>query len=158
MDERFLRIVEKVLDAEGGYSNDPDDPGGQTAWGISQKRYPELDIKRLTRDEAAELYRLDFWTKYSYDRIRDDLLAEKAFSLAVNLGPYKAHVLLQISLNYTGKHVVIDGHLGPKSLEAVNSHPNPAWLLAAYKIEAVKYYLSLGKAKFDRGWIKRAVA
>ena len=94
---------------------------------------------------------------YHYDRINDDRLAEKVFSFCVNMGPNKAHVMLQSALIFTGKQIVIDGHLGPKTLEAINSHPNPAWLLAGYKIEAVKQYLKFDRARFERGWLLRAI-
>jgi len=158
MDARFQKYVDNVLIAEGGYVNDPKDPGGETKFGISKRRYPTLDIKNLTRDQAVEIYHQDFWLVHHYDRITNDSIAGKVFDLCVNMGPNKAHVLLQIALNFTGSQVVIDGRLGPKTLEAINNHSNPAWLLAAYKVEAVKYYLKLNMPRFSAGWVRRAVA
>jgi lysozyme family protein len=158
MDDRFLKIVDNLLITEGGYVDDPKDAGGETRFGISKRSYPALDIKNLTRDEAVNIYYTDFWTMYSYGKIRNDSLAEKVFSLSVNMGPFKAHLLLQVALNFTGRQVLIDGYLGAVTLKAVNDHPSPGWLLATYKIEAVKHYLKLDKPRFDRGWILRAVA
>ncbi|WP_425526518.1 glycosyl hydrolase 108 family protein [Xanthomonas oryzae] len=50
-----------MLSHEGGYVNDPRDPGGETQWGISKRAYPELNIRALTRDQAIEIYRRDYW-------------------------------------------------------------------------------------------------
>ena len=60
--DRFVRAIDRVLIHEGGDADDPRDPGGRTRWGISQRTYPTLDIRRLTRTEAIALYRRDFWT------------------------------------------------------------------------------------------------
>ena len=158
MDDRFRKAVEKVLSVEGGHSNDPKDSGGETKFGISKKSYPTLDIKNLTREEAVDLYWRDFWLMYHYDKILDEKIAEKVFSFCVNMGPMRAHVLLQIALNFTGKHVSVDGHLGPKTLEAINGHSNPAWLLATYQIQAAKFYLKLNSSRYEKGWIARALA
>ncbi|SPD73798.1 conserved hypothetical protein [uncultured Desulfobacterium sp.] len=158
MEERFLKFVDNLLKIEGGYNNDTEDRGGETKYGISRRSYPTLDIKALTREKAVEIYYQDFWRMYHYDQITDDRIAEKVFSFCVNMGPMEAHVLLQTALVSSGVQVAIDGHLGPKSIEAVNSHPNPAWLLAEYKIAVVNYYLSLNQPRFIGGWVRRAVA
>lgn len=57
----FRRCLQFVLSYEGGYVNDPDDPGGETKWGISKKSYPHLDIKNLTPEQALEIYHRDYW-------------------------------------------------------------------------------------------------
>ena len=48
----FDQVIDRVLAHEGGYVNDPDDPGGETKYGISKKAYPKIDIKNLTKEEA----------------------------------------------------------------------------------------------------------
>lgn len=48
---------------EGGYVDDPDDPGGETKYGISKRKYPDVDIKNLSIDDAVEIYRRDYWGK-----------------------------------------------------------------------------------------------
>lgn len=62
-------LVDKTdgFDAEGGYSNNPDDPGGETKYGISKRAHPELDIKNLTLEEAIDIYRSDYWDFYNLD-------------------------------------------------------------------------------------------
>ncbi len=159
MDERFKLAVIKLLALEGGYVNDPDDHGGETKFGISKRSYPDVDIKNLTVEEAEKIYFRDWWEKYGYDRILNQKIVEKVFSFAVNMGAKQAHVLLQEAVVYSeGKYIYVDGILGPRTIEAVNSHPNPDYLLMALELLAIQYYVSLNKPKFLAGWVKRAVS
>lgn len=63
----FRRALQFTLSWEGGYVNDPDDPGGETKWGISKRSYPHLDIKNLSPEEALEIYHRDYWTSTNCD-------------------------------------------------------------------------------------------
>ncbi|SRR5258706_9592173 len=56
-----------VLVEEGGYILDPRDPGGETNMGISKRMYPGVDIKHLTKIQAAEIYKRDYWDAYHLD-------------------------------------------------------------------------------------------
>jgi lysozyme family protein len=163
MDEKFKCALERTLAFEGGYVNDPADPGGETKFGISARAHPGLDIKALTRDRAGEIYYEDYWIRYGYGRLTDAGIAAKSFDLAVNLGPHRAHVLLQETVNRTTlATLAVDGVLGPGTLDAVNGHPNTALLLAELKVGAIGYYTDLairkGMQKFLAGWIRRALA
>jgi len=60
MSDNFERCIAFVLRHEGGYVNDPRDPGGETKYGISKRAYPGLDIKNLTEEQAKEIYRQDY--------------------------------------------------------------------------------------------------
>lgn len=158
MDQKFSQAVEKVLEHEGGYANDPADPGGETNFGISRRSYPSLEIKSLTRERATEIYFRDWWERYGYGAIEHGPLAEKIFDLSVNVGPARAHGLLQEAVNQTRQaRLKVDGILGPATLAAVNSHPVPELLLAALKLAAVRFYLGLNRPRFLAGWVKRAV-
>lgn len=57
----FARCIAFVFEAEGGLSEDPNDKGGLTKFGVSQKAYPKLDIRNLTRQQAELIYRADYW-------------------------------------------------------------------------------------------------
>lgn len=59
-------LAEKI---EGGYVNDPRDPGGETKFGISKRSYPREDIKALTRDRAITIYKRDYWDKPGCDKL-----------------------------------------------------------------------------------------
>src|SRR5207302_958519 len=65
----FDKAIGTVLEHEGGYSFDPNDPGGETKYGISRKAYPGLDVKALTLDQAKAIYKRDYWI---YSRIQDE--------------------------------------------------------------------------------------
>jgi lysozyme family protein len=84
----FEKSVEFVLKHEGGYVNDPDDPGGETKYGISKRAYPNLNIKNLKIEHAKEIYKKDYW-----DKIKDHCIESFmpiVFDTAVNCGPSRA--------------------------------------------------------------------
>ena len=54
--DTFEEIIDKVIEHEGGYVNDPDDPGGETKYGIAKKSNPDVDIANLTIEEAKKIY------------------------------------------------------------------------------------------------------
>ena len=58
---KFDASMNFVLRHEGGYVWNPNDPGGETNFGISKKSYPNIDIKNLTKEGATEIYRTDYW-------------------------------------------------------------------------------------------------
>lgn len=157
----FERAVELVLRHEGGYVNDPDDPGGETKFGISKRSYPDLDIRALTEEQAREIYRRDWWDEYGYDRIEDPELAARVMDLAVNMGPHRAHRLLQKALCDAGCPVDVDGWLGPGTVDAVNRHPVPALVLAHLKLRALRRYAFIAehpsRRKYLLGWVRRVL-
>ena len=158
-EEKFEAAIEIVLAHEGGYVNDPDDPGGETKFGISKRSYPEVNIKDLTVEQAMEIYKRDWWDKYGYGRIDYPAIAAKIFDLSVNMGPHRAHIIAQMAVRRTTKdYLDIDGMLGDLSIAAINKHPEPGWLLDKIKLLAVQYYVSLEKVKYLTGWVKRALA
>jgi len=61
--ERFGRSLAFTLKWEGGYSNDKDDPGYKTNFGISKRFHPNTDIKNLTEEQASAIYYTDYWLK-----------------------------------------------------------------------------------------------
>ena len=157
-EEKFEQAVKVTLYHEGGYVNDPDDPGGETKFGISKRSYPDLNIRELTEEQAKEIYKRDWWDKYGYDRIDNPDLAAKVFDLAVNMGAKRAHVIIQRATMQTGGcWLELDGVLGDLTITAINEHDNPLWVLDRVKLLAVQYYASLGKPKYLRGWLERAV-
>ena len=73
------------------YTNDPDDPGGETKWGISKKAYPNEDIKNLTRERALQIYARDYWNKLGCDNLVYPYNVA-VFDTAVNCGVNRARV------------------------------------------------------------------
>lgn len=97
----FRRALAFVLEEEGGYSNDPNDPGGETKWGISKKAHPNLDIRNVTPEQAASIYTNEYWDAAGCDRIPfPDCVA--VFDTAVNCGPGRAKQWLKDSQDIKG--------------------------------------------------------
>jgi lysozyme family protein len=88
-----------TLKWEGGYVNDPEDPGGETKWGISKRAYPNEDIKNLSRERALEIYANDYWLKAGCDELPFPYNAV-VFDAAVNCGVTRAQAWLRKSENY----------------------------------------------------------
>jgi lysozyme family protein len=149
----FKSAITDILEVkklEGVYSNDPNDPGGETKYGISEKSYPHLDIKNLTIEDAENIYLNDWWNKYNYGAINDQSVAEKLLSFSINMGSVGAHICIQRSIRAaTGNDVILsaDGIFGPKTISAVNSS-DAKMLLAALRSEAACHY-RMRKNPFD---------
>lgn len=112
MNTDWDKAIAFVLNAEGGYTDDQNDPGGETNFGISKKAYPNIDIKNLTMEEAKGIYRRDYWQPCRCDELPSGL-AICIFDCAVNQGVSKAKRILQIALN-----VNVDGVIGDDTITA----------------------------------------
>jgi lysozyme family protein len=156
----FEKAIEVVLAHEGGYVNNPVDPGGETKYGISKRSYPNVDIKNLTIAQAKQIYLTDFWQPYPFDKIANDAFATKLFDTSVNVGSKRAFKFVQTALNQMDENVVVDGVIGPKTLSLINDLDNNV-LLNVYRAVQAEYYKGLvtadpKKAVFLRGWLIRA--
>ncbi len=145
----FPPCIAHVLAAEGGLVNHPQDPGGVTKFGISQRSYPDLDIHALTRDAAQAIYQRDYWAPIQ----GDDLPAGLDLVMldhAVNAGPARAIRVLQ---NLVG--VPEDGLLGPVTLAGI-ARAHPADLITAFSDRRLDYYRDLPSWRyFGAGWTRR---
>ena len=159
----FVRAVLRVLGNEGGFVDLAADPGGATAFGISHRDYPNLDIRNLTRDGAIEIYFRDFWRTGRYSELPESI-AVKLFDLSINMGPSHATRCLQRALRACSFPTVEDGDLGEVTVVAATRADCSA-LLAALRSEAAGYYRATaelarkgvdGKAEFLDGWLRRA--
>jgi lysozyme family protein len=147
----FDTAIARVLSNEGGYTNpDPSvDPGGETNFGISKRAYPDLDIKNLTREQAVEIYRRDFWARVHGDDLPGPV-AFQALDFAVNSGIETAVRKLQVAAG-----VADDGVWGPASDTAVRA-ANPAMLAVRLVAERLDYMRKLRNwAPNSAGWAAR---
>lgn len=92
----FEQAVAFVFRHEGGYVNDPDDPGGETKYGISKRSYPWLDIAHLTQADAKQVYFDDYWKPSGAMHLAMPL-ALVVFDTAVNMGVGRARDFLSQS-------------------------------------------------------------
>lgn len=145
----FDGFIGRVLSHEGGYVNDPRDPGGETKFGIAKRSYPSVDIKGLTRDAAIEIYRRDFWARVQGDKL-PRAVAFQALDAAVNHGIGNAVRWLQRAAG-----VADDGVIGPMTLAALG-RAEPADLVLRFNAERLRFYAKLKTFDtFGRGWINR---
>ena len=94
MTNRFLKLMPFIFKWEGGYDNDPDDPGGETNYGIDRRSHPNVDIKNLTRDDARQIYWIEYWVKHRCGEYEAPL-GEVFFNACVNCGPGRALKILR---------------------------------------------------------------
>ena len=152
MSEAFDTAVTAVLSYEDGYANVPNDPGGETNWGISKRAYPHLDIRALTRDQAIQIYRRDYWDALGCDRF-PPVIAIALFDSAVNQGPVEAVRILQRALGVT-----VDGVIGPQTLDAAR-RANGQALLADFLADRAVQYAGLATfPRYGQGWMRRLFA
>lgn len=174
-------IATEIVAREGGYVNDPDDPGGATKHGVTIHTMRRLgidltgdgkvtaaDVRRLTRAQAAEIFVEHYFRR---PRIADlpEALQAPVFDMMVNSGT-NAVKLLQRLLNDMGHDLTVDGAVGPQTIRAAAAAAAaaPDLLADAYGIARRNYYYALADArpasrKYARrkdggkgGWIARA--
>lgn len=180
-DPNFPPALDVVLGHEGGFVDDPDDPGGATKYGVSLRYLTRLgeiatelagafdidgdgdidadDVRLLSREDAARLYWSRFWRPYGYGRMSLPI-ATHVFDHAVNAGPVAAHRVLQRACRAAGHAVAEDGVLGPRTVAAAYAAGTET-LRAAVRAERAGYYRALiavrpRLGKYRNGWLRRA--
>ena len=174
-------IAREIVAREGGYVNDPDDPGGATNYGVTIHTMRRLgldldrdgdvdarDVQQLTRAQAVDI----FITHY-FERPRISALPEPlhptVFDMYVNAGANAIRILQRL-LNQMGQQVTVDAALGPQTIAACQAayRAAPGHMVDAYGIARRNYYFRIAdrrprSRKYARtraggkgGWIKRA--
>ena len=156
---QFGHCLDIVLRHEGGFVDHPQDPGGATNLGITLKTLSAWrkaqctadDVRNLTREEAQEIYRANYWNALNCDSLPPgvDLVA---FDFGVNAGVGRAARLLQEVV-----HVEQDGEVGAITVGAVQRINDPAFIIQKFTEGRMKHYKSLSKMwpTFGRGWTRR---
>lgn len=155
----YHKLIDRILDHEGGYVNHPNDPGGETKFGIAKRSYPHVNIAALTRVEAIEIYRRDFYEPVAKVIDNEDLLFQ-VLDAAVNHGMGNATRMLQRALD-----VADDGHWGPISRRAYQDYihfrgPDKALAVASlgmkFLAQRLRFWSRLSTFKdFGAGWVRR---
>jgi lysozyme family protein len=164
MTMNFDEAFERLIGHEGGFQNDPNDPGNWTGgkvgagkllgtkYGIAANTYPGEDIPNLTLDRAKYLYKRDFWAQAGAEVV-DDVLKFDVFDTAVNSGARQALKFLQRSADMPAYEV--DGKLGPKTVMALQS-ANPYRLLLRFNGHRLDFLNNLPLWKrCHEGWSQR---
>lgn len=180
-----MKSVEAIADAiiarEGGYVNDPDDPGGATNFGVTigtmtrlgmdldgDGRVTPADVKRLTRAQARQIFVDHYFHRPRISKLPEPIQAS-VFDMYVNAGGNAVRILQRL-LNDMGQRISVDGAIGPQTIEAaqIAYASAPEHLSDAYGIARRNYYYALAgrrpsSRKYARrrdggkgGWILRA--
>ncbi len=177
----FTLAIPVILNHEGGsaFTDDPNDPGGATKYGISLLFLSDhladgdinhdgvvdvKDIQAMSETQAIFLYKKFWWDRNNYNAIQSQTIATKVFDTAVNMGSIPANKILQRAVNnVTGTKLVVDGAIGPSSLTAINNTPVEKKLLVVLDFcnQQWAYYQQLiarnaKLAKYANGWKNRA--
>lgn len=154
----------RLLKWEGGYSNDPVDPGGETNFGITQRAWeadrikwispPPLSVKDITVTHAGLFYLWAYWVPMGCAKINSQDVASVLFSTAVNQGTGRAVKRMQALVG-----VKTDGQMGPATIEAINVRPGSPLCNMFCDMTAIYYDALIARrpslAKFKRGWNNR---
>ena len=144
----FDYCVPFILELEGGYVNDPSDPGGETNFGISKASYPNLDIANLTEAQASAIYYQDYWLKWQCGQMPAHLDLWY-FNACVMSGGSEAVKLLQQLVG-----VPVDGVFGPQTLTALRSFDTTRY--HEYLTLHLQHLEGLGVwANYGKGWTNR---
>lgn len=177
------RLAAEIVAREGGFVNDPADPGGATQYGVTLQtlrrlgidkdgngRIDQSDLKKLTRDDAVEIFLRHYFHAPRLDLL-PQVLQPAVFDMQVNAGGQAVRILQRL-LNDTGARLAVDGLIGPKTAAAALAacRPHPQAFADAYGIARRNYYYALAdarpasrryattKAGGKGGWILRAEA
>jgi len=145
----FDQAFERLIGHEGGYVSHPQDPGGETKFGISKRSYPAEDIPGMTLERAKAIYLRDFWDasgcNYIPDTTRFDL-----FDMAVNSGVQSAIMTMQRAIGATP-----DGIIGPKTLMLLDNTDSLRFRMRfnGYRLQFMSSLPTW--PSFGRGWANR---
>jgi lysozyme family protein len=162
--DNLERCLTFTLGVEGGYTDNPADPGNWTGgevghgelrgtkFGISAAAYPKLDIVNLSQAAAEDIYRRDYWSQLQGDLLPLPI-ALVAFDAAVNAGPRRAILWLQQAVGQE-----LDGIMGQATLMALCA-ANPVAMAREALVRRLDFYSHLPAwTNFGLGWTRRIVA
>lgn len=156
------------LKNEGGFSDHPLDHGGPTNFGITQvtlsrwlkRPVTKAEVKNITEAVAREIYKAWYWDSLDLGMVRHNGIAAALFDIGIVRGIGSIPKMAQTCCNQFGYELVVDGHIGPKTLGALNSVPPPAFILAFAKEAEAGFNRIVDKnpsqKAFLKGWIARA--
>lgn len=159
--DMFAACLDFTLRQEGGYSDDPNDPGGATNYGITLATLREYtgndaltadDIRDIPMDTVHAIYGSDYWNRLRCDALPAgvDLMV---FDHGVNAGTGRSAMILQQAIGLTG--AAVDGSIGPQTLAAVGQMA-AASLINDLAARQHAYYQSLGNfQRYGAGWLAR---
>jgi lysozyme family protein len=153
----FTDCLDVVFREEGGYTNDPNDPGGPTNFGITIEDLKEWrghdvtaeDVKTMIKTEAQEIYRSKYWNPMQCGEMPNGIDLE-VFDFGVNAGIRTSIRTVQEVVGVTA-----DGSVGPITLGAIKA-ANPRTVIQTFSQRRLDYYRSCAEwSHFGAGWTNR---
>lgn len=149
----FIQIFNRLIGHEGGYVNDPRDPGGETNWGITKRTAQangyQGSMRAMTREQAYKIYYSAFWLRYQCDKM-PEAVAYQFFDAVVNHGLGNASRMLQRAVG-----VVDDGVIGNMTIAAIKKMAISD-VIMRLNAERLEFYCKLSTfTTFGKGWVSR---
>ena len=149
----FDEAFEILIGHEGGYSNNPHDPGGETMWGVTLRVARAHGyygpMRDMPRDVAKDIYRRSYWSPIRADDLPEAVRFD-AFDTAVNSGVEQSAKFLQRAVGVTD-----DGIIGPQTLAAVRA-ADPQLIDKRFNGHRLRFMADLKVwPTFARGWARR---
>ena len=177
---RIAELLNHVIGIEGGYTNNPNDSGGETNWGITHAVAREEGytgrMQDMTREHAKSIYLRRYWIKPKFADVSacSELIAAELFDTGVNCGTATASMMLQRVLNVMNNQaklyadLKVDGAIGPATLTALDRYlakrgkEGEGVMLTALNCIQGERYIDLAERRqkdesFVYGWIKNRV-
>jgi lysozyme family protein len=178
----FKIAYAETMKIEGGYASNPSDKGGETWKGISRHYHPNWpgwsiidSFKNTTKFEenlkasqtlqrlVLEFYKEEFWDVMKLDQVENQFVANEMFDTGVNMDPHYAIEFLQKAIKVTSQiPIVVDGKMGPASVDAINHHPKPTQVLKLMNCQQGVRYMDIASYDptqeiFMTSWLSRVV-
>ena len=181
---QFDKAFQITLGHEGGYSNDPNDPGGETIYGVARKKNPnwegwalldnfKKDSNNFPKNALADssvmshvkaLYKKNYWDVHHLDAMNSQEIANEMFDTGINLGPGKASLFLVSALNLLNRGAkdyadIQEGNI-TTAVALVNNHKRPQNVLKALNGFQFMHYYNITKNNptfelYFNGWLNR---
>ena len=171
------RIINAIIDVEGGYVNDPNDSGGETNFGITvqvaRANGYTGDMRDMPREVAFDIYAAKYWDAVRADELVElsEIVADEVVDTAVNMGAGRAIKFLQRALNVLNTQgklypdLTVDGAIGPATINALRGYlstRNELVLSRALNCLQGAFYIELAERRekderFVYGWFKNRV-
>ena len=151
-----------LIALEGGFVNHKFDRGGKTKYGISQRQYPDVSIKDLTKERAMKITKRDYWDKLCCDAFNYEELKLELLDFGFVAGTSRCARYLQQALNLMGYSVKVDSIIGPDTVNKANtaSIKYSKALMAAIRGFEFEHFKRLAlkdkkQQAFIKGWLAR---
>lgn len=156
-----------TLENEGGFSNNPNDSGGATNFGITREDYSRWlghpvsvdDVKNMPEHYAESIYEAWYWSPLKLSLVTSQAVATAIFDMGVNLGIHEASLLAQQTLNLLGASILADGCTGPITVATLNQCTTERFI-NGFQVRVRAYYQAIvnrnpSQRVFFDGWMNR---